>query len=211
MENQTIETTEVTEVTEVTPENTTTQGDEMNMETRTTIEQVERPATTNESLEVTGAVMVVSKKPNVAALAGAAAGGAAIGAGAVIASTLASRKLTRELATYLKAYVNNDEASLKKIIENNPELGTLEHITLYDFMTEMDKATEKAKIGWKNPFGVTKKQISELNDLIALAFAAKKKDLNQQPSASNVETVEKAVEEIEVKKDNEDKKDGDNA
>lgn len=197
MENTTMEHTQET--------NTTTQGGD-NMETVTTIEQVERPTTSNESLEVTGAVMVVSKKPNVAALAGAAAGGAAIGAGAFFATTIASRKLTQQLTDYLLAYTTGNEEVLKQIVEKNPQLGTLEDVTLYDFIKELDEAMAKAKIGWKNPFGATKKQIQTIQDLMGAAFAAKDKQYKIKSLAENAETVDKAIEEIEVK-DNNDTKD----
>lgn len=186
--------------------NTTTEG-EMNVETQTTIEQVQRPVSPNENLEVTGAVMVVNKRANVAALAGAAAFGSAFGAGTFFVTTLASRKLTRELTQYLLAYVNQDKASLEAIIKKNPNLGTLEHLTLFDFTNEMDIAMKKATVGWKNPFGASKKQIDEIQSLVAAAFAAKSKQLLEETEESqNVTTVDKAVEEIEVK-DNKDNKD----
>ncbi len=183
------------ETIEVQPTNATT-GEEVQMETRTTIEQVETPVESkHDDFEIKGAVMVVNKRPGKAALFGAAAGGAAIGAGTFFVSTLASKKLTKELLGYLEAYISEDEQKLELLRKKNPGLAHIDTMTLYDFMKEMNDVMDKARIGWKNPFGATKKQIDQLRAMMILAFKAKEKSMNDN-EPKNSETINKAVEEI---------------
>ena len=181
---------------EVNPTQTTTE-EAVQMETRTTFEQVETPVESNqEGFEMTGAVMVVNKRPGTAALFGAAAGGAAIGAGTFFVSTLANKKLTNNLIDYLQAYINNDNATLTKLRKKNEGLKSIDTMTLFDFVTEMDAMAEKAKIGWKNPFGATKKQIDTLQQLVGLAFAAKEKAIATSDEADNMTIIDKTHDEI---------------
>jgi len=69
-------------------------------------------------------------------------------------------------------------------------------MTLFDFVTEMDAMAEKAKIGWKNPFGATKKQIDTLQQLVGLAFAAKEKAIATSDEADNMTIIDKTHDEI---------------